>query len=49
MSVANHDDVLLPETDTPGAHTAGVHHFIEQMPEDRAPATAVEMLRARTI
>ena len=24
-------DVMIPETDTPGAHAAGVHHFIDQM------------------
>ena len=24
-------DVLIPETDTPGAHAAGVHHFIDLM------------------
>jgi len=24
-------DLMIPQTDTPGAHTAGVHHFIDQM------------------
>ncbi|MDH3440915.1 MAG: gluconate 2-dehydrogenase subunit 3 family protein, partial [Gammaproteobacteria bacterium] len=29
-------DVMIPETDTPGARTAGVHHFIDMMLDEWA-------------
>ena len=31
-------DLMIPETDTPGAHAAGVHHFIDMMLNEWASA-----------
>ena len=37
--VATAADHIVPETDTPGARAAGVHHFIDTLLTDHYPAT----------